>query len=214
MRSLIAAFAVGIVLMGAGTASADPVSVGQIIKLQLPSDPRFQDGGPFLADLAGSTDDFLTFCLEYNEHFAPGENLLVKTISNEARAGGVSGSTGTGDPIDAATAYLYAQFRNGVTGFTNGALLQQTIWHIEGELAAASGTAAYNLAALAASLVAGQEAYYLSQVQVLNLWRGPNYGTRAQDMLTYTAVPEPASVLLLTLGALGAAAARRRLQPS
>jgi hypothetical protein len=214
MRSPIAVIAVGIVLMGAGTASADPISVGQIIKLQLPSAPRFGDGGPFVVDLPGSTSDFLTFCLEYNEHFAPGEDLRVASITNEAKGGGLSGSTGTGDPISAATAYLYANFRNGATGYTNGVLMQETIWLLEGEISLlAASTAAKTLAILATGLVVGHEAYYLSQVQVLNLYRGgPNFTTRAQDMLTYTPVAEPTSALLFGLGALGAVAARRRRQ--
>jgi PEP-CTERM motif len=212
MRSPIALIAIGIVLMGAGTASADPISVGQIIKLQLPSVPRFEDGGPFVVDLAGTANDFLTFCLEYNEHFAPGEDLRVGSITNEAKAGGVSGSTGTGDPISATTAYLYANFRNGTTGYTNGALVQQAIWFLEGEISSV-GVAAQLMIALANVSVLGKEAYYLSQVQVLNLYRGgPNFTTRAQDMLTYTPVPEATSALLFGLGALGAMAARRRRQ--
>jgi hypothetical protein len=212
MRSPIAAitFTVGILLIGAGSASADPVSVGQIIQLQLPSVPRFSNGGPFVADLPGVTNDFLTFCLEYNEHFVPGEDLMIRDISNEARSGGVSGSTGSGDPIGAATAFLYSKFRSGTAGYTNGALMQQAIWHLEGELAAAEGSAAYNLAMLAGSAVVGHEAYYLSQVRVLNLYRGPDFSWRAQDMLTYTPVPEPTSLLLLGLGMAGAAVVRRK----
>ena len=213
MRSSIAAFTVGIVLMGAGTASADPVNAGDIMKLQLSSVPRFGVGGPFLADLTGTANDFLTFCLEYNEYFTPGENLLIKTISDEAREGGVAGRQVTGDPINGTTAYIYTQFREGNSDFSNGKVVQEAIWLLENEITGAGIQATALITKAQEQMLAiGWGLDYLGGVQVLNLWRGPNYGTRSQDMLTYTSVPEPTVALLFGLATLGAAAARRRVQ--
>jgi hypothetical protein len=215
----IAPAAVLISIAFGGQAFADPVSTGSIIKLQLTDvdgDPlqRFGGGGPFRADLAGTADDFLTFCLEVNEYFSPGENLKVGSITDSARNGGAGGATAGADPISGTTAYLYTQFRMGDADFSSGKLLQEAFWYLENEITSAS-QAALNLITLAQSEMAaiGWGADYLGGVQVLNLWRGTNYATRAQDMLTWdgtTSVPEPASVLLLGIGGIAASAVSRR----
>ncbi len=211
MRNVIATF-LGVVLVSSASASADPVQAGDIVQLRLSDTanqtiPRFGAGGPFRMDLPGTADDFLTFCLEYDEYFTPGENLLIGSISDQALRGGLD--TDNGDFISGTTAFLYTQFRGGVAGYTNGVLLQEAIWKLEGERNAAS-TAANALIALAQQQMAaiGWGLDDLGSVRVANLYRGAGYATHAQDMLVM--VPEPGTLLLTGLGALLVGRARRR----
>lgn len=193
--------------MAAGQVSADPISVGDIVQLRLTGTDgtslnRFSNGGPFRMDLpGGATNDFLTFCLEVDEFFTPGENLRIGDISNEARLGGVN--TNAGDPISGTTAFLYTMFRTNRAGYTNGVVMQEAIWFLEQERTT-HGTAAGNLIALAHSEMAaiGWGLDYIGGVRVANLYRGANYATHAQDMLTISSVPEPATLLLMGVGIL------------
>jgi hypothetical protein len=197
---------VGFGILLGGNASADPIAAGDIVQLRLTTTdgsalPRFSNGGPFRMDLPGTASDFLTFCLEADEYFTPGESLLVGAISTQAQAGGVN--TDSGDPISGTTAYLYSRFRAGDSDFVDGSLLQEAIWYLEGERTT-RGAAAASLISLAQSEMAaiGWGADYLGNVRVANLYRGANYATFAQDMLVTTSVPEPATLLLMGLGLL------------
>jgi hypothetical protein len=197
--ALVTAF-VGISLLLGGSVSADPVVAGDIVQLRLTGDPRFSNGGPFLMDIATGSD-FLTFCLEADEYFTLGENLLVGAVSTQAQAGGVN--TNSGDPISGTTAFLYSRFRAGDSTFSNGVLLQEAIWYLEGERTTSSASAA-SLIAVAQTQMAALNwgADFLGDVRVANLYRGTNYGTFAQDMLVIASVPEPATLLLMGLGLL------------
>jgi hypothetical protein len=152
-------------------------------------------------DLAGTVNDFLTFCLEADEYFTPGENLQIRTISREARNGGVN--TDSGDPISGTTAFLYTMFRQGNALFSNGVVMQEAIWYLEGERGNA-GAAAAGMIALARTqmLAAGWGLDYIGHVRVANIHRGANYATHAQDMLVISSVPEPATLLLMGIGLL------------
>lgn len=208
MRRFIAVSALGLLLLTGTEAYADAVGVNSIIKLQLtdvngvPLD-RFGGGGPFRADLAGTANDFLTFCLEVNEYFTPGENLKVASITDSAMAGGVGGGTNGADQISGTTAYMYTQFRIGDAEFSSGKLLQEAIWYMENEITSAS-QAALDLIKLAQGemLAINWGSSYLGGVQVMNLYRGPDYSIRAQDMLTWNGtrtVPEPGTLALFAL---------------
>jgi len=100
----------------------------------------------------GGPESLQTFCLETGEYVY--EPMEVWVSQDDAAAGGGYGSgshaykggTGSGDDLDAETAYLYTQFATGyLTGYaytgsvgglnrseTAGAL-QRLIWNIEGE---------------------------------------------------------------------------------
>jgi hypothetical protein len=206
---------VGAMLLVAANASADAVSAGSIVKLQLTHNggsaiARFSNGGPFRLDVANSVvDDFLTFCLEADEYFTPGENLLIGSITNEAKQGGVN--TNSGDVISGTTAFLYSMFRSNTAGYTNGALMQEAIWFLEQERTTRSA-AAGNLIAQAQARMAmiGWGLNHIGNVRVLNLYRGTNYATHAQDMLTIVNVPEPATLSVMGVGLLLATWGRRR----
>ena len=212
MRHIIASF-LGVALLSTASAYADPVQAGDIVQLRLTDSDnqtitRFGNGGPFRMDLPGTNSaDFLTFCLEIDEYFTPGENLKIGSISNQALRGGLN--TDSGDFISGTTAFLYTQFRGGAAGYTNGALLQEAIWKLENEVSTVSAAAANLIGDAQTQMAAiGWGLNDLGNVRVANLYRGANYATHAQDMLVM--VPEPGTLLMTGIGALLAAQARRR----
>lgn len=157
------------------------------------------------SDLSG--DSFQTFCMEYDEHFHPG-NVFTVVINT----GAVGGDVPSGfDPLDERTAYLYTLFRTGALGTYNyggsrqdtARALQRAIWFIEDE----NGGANNSFVALANAAVAPGGDWYgrgIGDVRVMNLYN--HDGSRAQDQLTI--VPTPG--VLALVGLAGVRAGRRR----
>lgn len=157
------------------------------------------------SDVSGGS--FQTFCMEYDEHFRPG-NVFTVVINT----GAVGGDVPSGfDPLDARTAYLYTLFRTGALGaYHYGGSrqdtardLQRAIWYIEDE----NGGANNAFVALANAAVAPGGAWHgrgIGDVRVMNLYN--HDGSRAQDQLTL--VPAPGVMALV--GLVGMTAGRRR----
>lgn len=172
------------------------------------------------ADYSGvakiSGGGFLTFCIEYNEHFNPGGTYNY-VLSNGAVNGGVSGQTSTNyDGVSNGTAFLYSQFAQGnlagVAGFayntsaTGYGFLQDAIWNLEGEITTSNALSDWVKANISNWNADSNGSY---GVQALNLKY--TTGGNAQDQLYYHAVPEQGlTVALLGLALVGVAGFRRK----
>jgi hypothetical protein len=179
-------------------------------------------GGAFLATTTGTgplgNSAFMTFCLEYNEHFSYGGTYNF-TLSDSAVAGGVSGGVGGADLVSDATMWLYYQALSGgysswwTAGPTLGATFQYAIWFLEGELLPDQindiNMAGYQMAQYA--LVHQNWGTLFAQghrVYAMNLTTAS--GGPAQDQLAYVApVPEHGSLLLFVTGLAGVGGLRR-----
>lgn len=210
------ALAVAVVgLCGAQTAISAPLALSDGDKITLGygagANGDVWGGGEFLVTgvpgqvALGAGDGFFTFCLEFNEHFSPGNQYYVK-INTGAVNGGLSnagtyagdpnGSTNF-DPMSRATAWLYTQFMtNAATlgydmtgGKTQTATVNQplndafqlAIWKLEGELTGSALTA-YNSNTQAQTWVgdaiSGSSSWTDTRnVRVMNLYTGYNSST-------------------------------------
>jgi hypothetical protein len=209
-------------------AVAAPVSVvaGDIVQLYDVPNQGSTPGGVFRVDVVGkgTSDDFRTFCLEYNETFSSyGQPLKVGAVSFGAVNGGISG--GNPDLISNETAWLYTNFSNGtLAGYSyssnaSGNSLQRAIWFLEGELGATYTEAQLDTLDSQAQdwvdLAQASGWTDVHQVRVLNLLKKDshgNYTLNSQDQLYITPIPEPETyaMLLAGLGLLGFVARRRR----
>jgi hypothetical protein len=190
--------------------------------------PHFIDnaaggGGPFEAKTTGAAlgvADFITFCIEFNEHFSYGGTYDFE-LSDSAKNGGVGG--GNPDPLSDATKWLYYEVVSG--GYTSmyslatglglsnnvGANVQNAISYLENERTASdiggTGSAGYLLANYAVTNQNWSTLFGLgNRVYAMNLTDAA--GGLHQDQLAYTfelrteevPVPEPATLTLLGAG--------------
>ena len=205
MRNLGALIALLLLILIPAGARADTVAAGDYVKF---GDRGGSPGGEFLLtvyDTPGgpAIDQFITFCLQMTEYMNFTDTFKVASVST------ATDDLPYGDPLDERTAYLYTNFRSGtLAGYTLGNatsanLLQNAIWHFEGENV---GDQSGNVFVQAANTAVNNGSWSgLGNVKVLNLFYQD--GRRAQDQLTI--VPEPSTLALLGSG-LAALCLRRR----
>lgn len=176
-----------------------------------------QTGGP-----GGTGTSFLTFCIEYSEHFSFGSTYYTQ-IATSAASGGVAGQVGGVDPISARTAALYREFRRGSSSAFGGLVnltqagslgtamhaLQDAIWYEEQEIPSLPSGLATSLWNWANTHQQG-----LGNVRVLRLYTSPDLQRgNSQDQLTLIPLPPAAwaGMSSLALLATGFSIRRRRL---
>ena len=173
-------------------------------------------GGEFTltpnADLQAATLEtgpFSSFCLEKTETIDIGATYSV-IVNDEA----VRGGTGSSDPLDPRTAYLYTNFRAGtLSGYNytvpgrvaSAGALQDVIWYIEGEMAKNWVDGDASLRDLFYQDAQASGWTDRGDVAVLNMYELGHAGDlrfRKQDVLVMATVVVPAPGAIF-LGALG-----------
>jgi hypothetical protein len=177
--------------------------------------------------VTSTASTFQTFCLEHNEYIYTNTTYDV-TISNSAKKGGNDAYKYTdGDPISLGTAWLYRAFATGklddyayeatiAARKTSAGLLQNTFWWLEGEGIGYNSNNPFMSAVVAEFgevngngwSAAMNDANGKYGVGVLNMTLVG--GSRAQDQLVLTAVPEPSALLFLGITLVGVAIAVRK----
>lgn len=215
-----------LVVFAPATARADSISAGDFVVF---TDRPGSPGGEFgisVYDTPGGSpiDFFVTFCLQMTEYIGFGQVFIVGSVTNYAMTEPADrgGNSAQQDEISAQTEWLYTQFRSagygalGALGYNGTATaansLQNAIWFFENETSAAAGNP--YIAAANAAIAGGWTGN--GSVGVMNLYyhdpsRPGGIGAEAQDQLVLVPVPEPASMLTFTIGALAVGFARRRL---
>lgn len=145
---------------------------------------------------------FRTFCLERSESTYDGWTYNVE-LGDTSYNGGVE-PAGTGDPLDARTAFLYSEYCNNNlysnvdvfnNDFTSILKLQETIWVIEDD---GSGIATDD-PIISALLAYAEQADPTDNYGVAVMVMTDQYGNNAQDMLVKI-IPTPGAVVLGSIG--------------
>lgn len=211
MKKLILSICVLAMVLGFTTmATADSISVGDEIYYQRLITNN-TNGGPFQVRAYPSGDLlFLTFCLERNEYIT--KPMIVESISSDAVQGGVGGPEP--DPMDDLTAFLYTQYRAGVSFDVDA--LQVAIWKIEEEILTTHAYwATYGVIAqgyIDDAQDAIDSGWENKHVQVINPVYYDANNEKIDGQSSLTLVPEPAMMLLLGLGLLGLGITSRKFK--
>lgn len=158
---------------------------------------------------AVNANQFLTFCIERDEYLTLPGNGYDVNVSNSADRGGLN--TDSGDPISAATAWLFSNFTHGtltsVPGFAydnaGGDALQSAIWWLEEELTGNPVGSSYEYLLKAATGGATEAAYLAARainntdmsVKVLNMFNGPGGDGAGYNQDVLVVVPEPSTYI-------------------
>jgi hypothetical protein len=206
MRAFIRAVLCGAVLLTAHVVNASPIEADDWVHFN--GSFGTLGGGAFRVDdiTDAAVPDFLTFCVQVSQHIDYSHDFRVGSITDYAD------DAGGPDPLATETAWLMSSFSRGLLGAYSSNDIQWSIWQLEGEQIANWGNSAalINLAHLA--VLGG---WSNDGVKVLNLFAAN--GSPAQDQIVYmpptvtiTAVPEPATLVLLSTGAMALVRRRRR----
>lgn len=185
--------------------------------------PHGGGGGEFTLDTSGinvndtfgnTTDGIIqTFCLERNEYISVPSPTYYAVVNTGAKRGGIGGATGSFDPLDAKTAWVYETFATGgldtaVASYsygdtTSAVALQKAIWYLENELSdwSSLGSIAQNIIVAAASNAGSG----IGNVRVLNLYGDAGLTQYKQDMLVLMKpgtplIPAPSAIFLGGIG--------------